>query len=54
MDPYRESIYFNWHVFPCHLVQSTNTEFLLMKAHRVLDRSSKCANVRYRQNEVFL
>ena len=28
---------------PLPLVQSANTEFLLMKTHRVLNRSSKCA-----------
>ena len=42
------------YVFPFHLVQSANTEFLLMKTQRVLNRSSKCANVRYRKNQVLL
>ena len=32
---------------PFHLVQSTSTEILLTKAHRVLNRSSKCPNVRF-------
>ena len=41
--------YFKWHVFHFHLVQSANTEFLLMKTHRVLCRLSKCANVLYRR-----
>ena len=36
--------YFNWYIFPSHMVPSANTEFLLMKTHRVLNRSSKCAN----------
>ena len=40
-------------MFPFHLLQSVNTEFLLMNTHRVLDRSSKCATVRYRKNHVF-
>ena len=35
------------------LVQSANNEFLLMKTHRVLNRSGKCANMRYRKNQVF-
>ena len=30
-------------VFPVHLVQSTNTEFLLTKTHKCLNRSSKLA-----------
>ena len=42
--------YLHWYVFPLHLVQSGNTQFLLMKTHRVLNKWSKCANVRYRKN----
>ena len=41
------SIVYSLHVFTCHLVQSANTEFLLMKTCKVLNRSSKCANVRF-------
>ena len=44
---------FHWYMFPFHLLQSVSTEFLLMKTHRVLNRSSKCATVRYRKNQVF-
>ena len=40
-------------MFPFHLVQSANTEFLLMKIHRVLNRLSKCANVSCRKNQGF-
>ena len=40
-------------MFPFHLVQSANTEFLLMKIHRVLHRLSKYANVSYRKNQGF-
>ena len=36
-----------------HLAQSGNTELLLMKTQRVLNRSSKCANMRYRKRQVF-
>ena len=40
-------------MFPFLLVQSASTKFLLM-THRVdLNRSSKCANMRYRKNQVF-
>ena len=42
--------YFHWYVFPFYLVQCANTEFLLIKAQWVLNRSSKCANVRYRKS----
>ena len=41
-------------MFPFHLVQSANTEFLLTKTNRALNRSSKCANVRYRKSQVCL
>ena len=34
------------------LFQSANTEFLLMKTHRVLNKSSKFENVTYRNNQV--
>ena len=43
-----------WFNHGTSMVQSANTKFLLMKTHRVLNRLSKCANVRYRKNEVFL
>ena len=36
-----------------HLVQSVNTELLLMNTQRVLNRSSKGENQRYRKNQVF-
>ena len=45
---------FHWYVFPMHLAQCPNTEFLLMNTLRVLDRSSKCANNRYRKKQVSL
>ena len=38
--------------FPFHLVQSSNTEFLLI--HNESKTNSKCANVRYHKNQVFL
>ena len=41
-------------VFLFHLVQSANTEFLLMKTQRVLNRWNKWAIVRYCKNQVFL
>ena len=31
-------------MFPFQLIQSANTDFLLMKTSKVLNRSSKCAN----------
>ena len=58
--------YFNhhpfWYAFPFHLVQSANseywntenTEILLTKTHRILNRLSKFAKVRYHKNHVFL
>ena len=45
--------YSHWYVFRFHLIQSANTEFLFMKAQRVLNRSRKCANVCCRKNQVF-
>ena len=45
--------YFHRYVFRFHLIQSANTEFLLMKAQRVLNRSRKCANVCCRKIQVF-
>ena len=41
-------------MFSFHLVQSANTECLLIKTHRVLSRLSKFADVRYRKNQVLL
>ena len=41
-------------MLPFHLVQSANNEFLFMKTHRVLNRLSKCENVRYCENQVLL
>ena len=43
--------YFKHHTFD---VQSTNTEFMLMKTHQVLNRSRNCVNVRYCKNQEFL
>ena len=34
--------------------RSSNTEFLLMETQQVLNRSTKCANVCYHKNQVFL
>ena len=39
---------------PFHLIQYANTKFLLIKTHRFLNISSKCAVVRYRKNQLFL
>ena len=39
-------------MFPFHLVQSASTEFLLVNTHQVLNRSSKCANMRCRKTQV--
>ena len=36
-----------------HLVQSGNNEFLFMKTQQVLNRLSKCANVRCHKNQMF-
>ena len=36
------------------LKKSGNKEFLFMKTQRVLNRLSKCANVRYHKGQVFL
>ena len=36
------------------VIHWSNNEFLLMKTHLVLNRLSKCANVRYRKNQVLL
>ena len=41
-------------MFSFHLVQSGNAEFLLMKTQGALKRSSECANVCRRKNQVFL
>ena len=42
-------------MFPFHLVKFGNTEFLLMKTHRVLlNRSTKYVVVRYRKNQTIL
>ena len=39
-----------------HMVQSADTEFLSIKTQQVLNRPSKCANMRmrHRKNQVFL
>ena len=42
--------YFHCYVLLFHNVQSANTEFLLMRAIRVLNRSNKRANVCYRKS----
>ena len=49
-----EASRFHWYMFPFPLVQSANTDFLSMKAQRVLNRSSKRENVHYNKNHVFL
>ena len=42
--------YLRWYVFPFNMVQFANIcKFLLTKARRVLNRLSKCVNVRYRK-----
>ena len=40
-------------MLPCHLVQAAHTEFMSMKTHRVLNRSTKCANVHYRKIQFY-
>ena len=41
---FRTRSYFHWYMFPFQLIQSANTDFLLMKTRKVLNRSSKWAN----------
>ena len=40
-------------MFHFDMVQFANTEFLLTKPHRVLNRSSKSGNVCYHKNQEF-
>ena len=46
--------HFKHHMLTFHLIQSGNKEFLFMKTQRLLNRLSKCANVRYHKDQVFL
>ena len=57
MNPHRQNILriiLSLVCAPFHLVKSALNEFLFMKTHQVSNRLSKCANVRYCKNQVFL
>ena len=56
-SPYTTPTHYYMRHFPrCSIIELwvLSIEFLLMNAHRVLNRLSECANVSYRKNEVFL